>query len=100
MEKITLKALTDFVIKRGEIKVVDFTGTKRIIQPNLGDAKQITVSTSIASSTPPLTVALGAAPVRFPVAAYISQVASDIPAQHVRAPGAIGHGGIVSALPS
>jgi hypothetical protein len=38
MEKITLKALTDFVMKRGEIKVVDFTGTKRIIQPNLPNA--------------------------------------------------------------
>jgi hypothetical protein len=38
MGKITSEAFTNFVIKRGDIKVVDFTGTKRMIQPNLPNA--------------------------------------------------------------
>jgi len=38
MGKTTLEALTDFLMKRGDIKVVDFTGARRMIQSNLPDA--------------------------------------------------------------
>jgi hypothetical protein len=38
MSEITSEALTAFVIMRGDIKVVDFTGTRQMIQPNLPNA--------------------------------------------------------------
>jgi hypothetical protein len=44
MGEITSEALTDFVTMRGDIKVVDFTGTKQMIQPNLPNALDLVES--------------------------------------------------------